>query len=70
MFYHAQFRNLPSEVVQRSLLRTPFSREEEDAIINAGIRSNAPTVSLADFDRLLSPENIRMMGIKKCMISG
>ena len=53
MFYHAQFRNLPSEVVQRSLLRTPFSREEEDVIINAGIRSNAPTVSLADFDRLL-----------------
>jgi hypothetical protein len=44
---------LPTEVVQRTLLRTPFSREEEEAILNAGIRSNAATVSLADFERLL-----------------
>lgn len=46
-------RNLPSEVVKRTLLRSPFSREEEDAIINAGIKSNAQTVSLAEFDQLL-----------------
>ena len=36
------------------LLDTPFSREEEDVIINCGIKSSAPTVSLSEFEKLLS----------------
>jgi len=46
-------RNLPHEIVQKILSETPFSRQEEDAIINCGVKSSAPTVSLAEFDKLL-----------------
>lgn len=35
------------------MLQTPFSREEEDAIIHCGVKSSAATVSLSEFDKLL-----------------
>jgi len=51
-------RNLPQEVVNRVTKATPFSKEEEDAIANCGIKSTAATVDLAEFDKLLSSQAV------------
>jgi len=51
-------RNLPQEVVYRVTKATPFSREEEDAIANCGIKSTAATVDLAHFESLLSSQAV------------
>ena len=49
-------RNLPQEVVNRVTKATPFSKEEEDAIGNCGIKSTAATVDLAVFEQLRSSQ--------------
>jgi len=47
-------KNIPQEIVHKVMLGTPFSREEEDAIISCGVKSSAVAVNPNDFDKLLA----------------
>lgn len=49
-------RNLPMEVVHRVMQAAPFSREEEDAIANCGVKSTAASVDIAVFEQLLADQ--------------
>ena len=49
-------RNLPPEVVHRVSKSTPFSREEEDAIANCGVKSSTANVDVSHFEKILSSQ--------------
>jgi len=49
-------RNLPQEIVHKVTRNTPFSKEEEDAIGNCGLKSTSATVDITPFENLLSSQ--------------
>ena len=49
-------RNLPQEIVHKVTKDTPFSREEEDALANSGVKSTAASLDVSHFESLLSSQ--------------
>ena len=49
-------RNLPQEIVHKVTKDTPFSREEEDALANSGLKSTTASLDVSHFESLLSSQ--------------